>query len=76
MTGIWSPNDQNSKTFLKRNVVSHASSPGKLVEVEEKNQELLIPGLEEGSGMQERLLGTAGWVEGGIGPPEGGKGNV
>lgn len=40
--------------FLKRNVVSHPSSPGKLVEVEEKNQELLIPGLEEGSGMHER----------------------
>ena len=34
--------------------MSHPSSPGKLVEVEEKNQELLIPGLEEGSGMHER----------------------
>ena len=45
--------------FLKRNVVRHPSSPDKLAEVEEKNQKLLIPGLEEGSGMHERLSGTA-----------------
>ena len=38
--------------------MSHPSSPRELVEMEERNQDLLIPGLEEVSGMHGRLSGT------------------
>lgn len=60
--------------FEKKCSESSRSSPGKLVEVEKKNQELLIPGLEEGSGMHERLSNCQ--LRGRIGPPEDEKGNV
>lgn len=47
----------NLPCLLKSDVMSHPSSPSKLIEKQVENQELLIPDLQV-SGMHDRLSGT------------------